>query len=119
MGYHVRNSFHFFLAGLSPYKKGLKEIIVNEIQLKLGPVLSDEIILIDKNSLIANIMLIDTKAETNIESYHRIVCVKLENETDAIKLILGEVTLQLPLSNGRLGSPIIIPSAELCLHIHN
>jgi len=38
-------------------------------------------------------MLVDTKAEANIESYHRIVCVKLENETDAIKLILGEVTL--------------------------
>ena len=119
VGFSIRNSFHFFLGGLDPYVKGLKEIIAKEVKAKLGKVSSDEIVLIDKNSLIANMMLLDSSIEGNIDSYNRIACVKLHNETDALKLVLGETGLVLPLSNGHYGCPIIIPSAELCQFIHN
>lgn len=118
VGYKIRNSFHFFLAGLDPYRRGLKEVIAEEIRKKLGAVQLEEIILIDRDSLLANMILMDPAAETKVEQYERIVCVKLRNETDAFKLLLGEVTLTLPLSNGHLGSPIVIPSAELCQYIH-
>ncbi|CAG9311800.1 unnamed protein product [Blepharisma stoltei] len=118
IGYNLRNSFHFFLAGLDSYKKGLKELVAKEIRNKLGRINIEDMILIDKDSLLANMLLMDISAENNIESYHRIMCVKLANETDAIKLILGEVNLVLPLSNGHVGSPIVVPSAELCQFIH-
>lgn len=118
IGYSLRNSFHFFLAGLDPYKRGLKELVAKEIRNRLGKVNAEDIILIDKDSLLANMLLMDITAEANIESYHRIICVRLANETDSIKLVLGEVSLTLPLSNGHLGSPIIVPSSELCQFIH-
>jgi len=117
-GYELRNNCHLFLAGLNPYKKGLKEQVAKEIRNKLGRIMSDDVIFIDKNSLTANMLLMDPNVETHIETYHRIAAVKLQNETDAIKLILGEANLALPLSNGHVGSPIIIPSAELCSYIH-
>ena len=118
IGYAIKNNFHFFLAGLDPFIKGLKEIITKEIKGKLGKISPDEIILIDKNSLMANMLLLDASVEGNIDSYNRIACVKMINETDALKFILGEVGLVLPLSNGHYGCPIIIPSAELCQYIH-
>lgn len=117
-GFNMKISFHFFLAGLDPYKKGLKEMILNEIRNKLGRILIDDVILLDKDSLYANLLLLDSSAENSLETYHRIACVKLRNETDSIKLILGEVTLALPLSNGHTGSPVIIPSSELNAYIH-
>jgi hypothetical protein len=119
VGFSIKNSFHFFLAGLNPYVKGLKEIVIKEVKSKLGKVLPDEFILIDKNSLTANMLLLDVTAEANIDSYNRVAGVKMQNETDALKLVLGEVGLVLPLSNGHYGCPIVIPSAELCQYIHN
>lgn len=118
VGHLIRNSFHFFLAGLDPYIKGLKEVIIKEVKGKLGKISPDEIILVDKNSLMANMLLLDTSVEGNLDSFNRVACVKMQNVTDALKLILGEVSLVLPLSNGHYGSPIVIPSAELCQHIH-
>jgi uncharacterized protein (DUF1330 family) len=118
VGHAIRNSFHFFLAGLDPYQKGLKNLLVKEIRDKLGKVSPDEIILIDKNSLLANLLLLDPGCEANIDSYNRTACVKLQNETDALKLVLGEVNLVLPLSNGHYGSPIIIPSSDLIQFIN-
>ena len=118
VGYAIRNNFHFFLAGLDPYQKGLKNLLVKEIRDKLGKVSPDDIILIDKNSLLANLLLLDPGCESNIDSYNRTACVKLQNETDALKLILGEVSLVLPLSNGHYGSPIIIPSSDLIQFIN-
>mmetsp|Transcript_10733 Transcript_10733/g.20919 ORF Transcript_10733/g.20919 Transcript_10733/m.20919 type:complete len:800 (+) Transcript_10733:279-2678(+) len=119
IGFSIRNSFHVFIAGLDPYKKGLKELLAAELKSKLGKVLLEEIIFIDYDSILANLLLVDPSAEGNIDSYNRVAAVKLVNETDALKLILGEVNLTLPLSNGLLGSPIIVPSAELCQYIHN
>jgi len=119
VGFQIRSSFHFFLAGLDPYQKGLKDLVLKEVRSKLGKVSPDEITLVDKNSLLANLLLLDPTCESNIDSYNRIACIKLQNETDALKLILGEVNLVLPLSNGHYGSPIIIPSSELCQAIHN
>ena len=118
VGYAIKNVFHFFLAGLDPYIKGLKEIVTKEIKSKLGKMSPDEFILVDKNSLMANMLLLDPSVEKNIDSFNRIACVKMQNETDALKLVLGEVGLVLPLSNGHYGCPIIIPSAELCQYIH-
>jgi hypothetical protein len=119
IGFSIRSSFHVFIGGLDPYKKGLKEVLAQELKTKLGKVLLEEIIFIDYDSLLANLLLVDPAAEANIDSYNRIAAVKLINETDALKLILGEVTLTVPLANGQLGSPIVVPSAELCQYIHN
>lgn len=118
-GFNMKLSFHFFLAGLDPFKKGLKEVILSEIRNKLGRILIDDVVLLDKDSLYANLLLVDSSAENTLETFHRIACVKLRNETDSIKLILSEVTLALPLSNGHIGSPVIIPSSELNQYIHN
>lgn len=119
VGFAIKNSFHFFLAGLDPYIKGLKEIVIKEIKAKLGKVSPEDFVLIDKNSVMANLLLLDTSVEHNIDSFNRIACVKMSNETDALKLIVGEVGLVLPLSNGHYGCPIIIPSADLCQYIHS
>jgi hypothetical protein len=91
-------------------------MVANEIQGKLGHISIDDIILMDRDSMIGYIAS-DSAIEANFETYHRIVCVKMKNVMDSLKLVTGEVNLNLPLSNGHDGMPIVIPSAELCHYI--
>ena len=88
-------------------------MVANEIQGKLGHISIDDIILMDRDSIHGYIAS-DGNIEANFETDHRIACVKMKSIMYSLKLVTGEVNLNLPLANGHDGMPIIIPSAELC-----
>lgn len=112
IGYNIRENFHFFLAGVDPYRRGVKEMVANELQGKLGHISIEDIILMDRDSLLGYVAG-DGNVESNFDSYHRICCVRMKNIMDSLKLVTGEVTLNLPLANGHSGMPLVIPSNEL------
>ena len=72
--------------------------------------------LIDNQSLISDI--VNSKAIQQIKAFNqhktimgRIACVHFKSHLDALALITGKVKVELPLAQGSLGQPPILPSS--------
>ena len=115
-------NFHLFLLGLDLFnytKAQLRTAIYDDINRKAGKITVDNIQFIDSHSLVNKIYIESNsweKAEEVIKKYGLVCIVKFDEIMDAIKLLLGDVTLRLPLCQ-EADRIHIIPSKSLMKYI--
>jgi len=101
----IVDNFHLFLVGLdlsSFTKSQLKVLIHEELNRKAGKILIDSVQFIDTHSLLNKIYTESNSWEKAYEIMRKCgsVCiVRFEEIMDAIKLLVNDVTLRLPLSS--------------------
>ena len=53
------------------------------------------------------------KLEENLNRLGRVACIKLNNQLDAVALLVRGVKINLPLNNGTVNEPVVYPSTHL------
>lgn len=123
----IRENFHFMIFGLDKSTYTVRDIyqeIYNKLTTSVGSLQMQNIMLLDNESLLADIFTFKTfsaakNLNQNLIKMGRVACVKMDNILDALCLITKEVKITLPLTTGNQDEPIIYPSKFLLDYLSN